>query len=172
MASDARPLSVIAGSDSRGPSPALCFLLQKHEFLSVTMPRHTHAQGPVPKPKRVGRNPLLPPNSRPVGQPRPRSLVCSPRHVPKCDWHRVEAMLHRMTPQQDSPRLSAPLGMITSAYFFVCGERYSQHIKEESQTKWPQASLEGLWEKGQPSYQWPQPWQLEAANIVFFIPFI
>lgn len=63
------------------------------------------------------------------------------------------------TPHEDSPRLSAPLGIITSAYFFVCGKRYSRSIKG-----W-------MWERAGLLFTDPRGWQLEAPNMYFFIPF-
>lgn len=163
-------LSAIAGSDSKGQSPALWFLLKQHQFLFVTMAIHTCTQGPVPKADYVSRNSFLAPRNRPVIQPRPWNLAWSPHPVSKYDGHRVEVMPPRMTPHQDSPRLSAPLGMITSAYFFVCGERNSQCIKEE--TNWFSPLLRGRLKRVSLPTTDPSWWQLEAANTVFFSSFI
>lgn len=69
-------------------------------------------------------------------------------------------------PQEDSPRLSTPLGIITSAYFFVCGKRHLQRIKAGSEGNRPRPLS-----KGGLGYTDPREWQLEASNIVFFIPF-
>lgn len=88
-------------------------------IMSVPHHRYTYGQGSVPTTRLVDRSTCLTVTDF-------RTL--HGHAVPKLWPMWIEVLTTGRHRHGYSPRLSAPLGMITSAYFLVCGERYLQRV--------------------------------------------